>query len=79
MEDADETRSGRGSGDGAEGEAPRRGRGRPHKPVEPVPSWPPVTGELELPRNAFKAGEVSLPDYGRGPTRPATFVYGRVG
>jgi hypothetical protein len=57
---------------------PRRGRGRPHKPSIPVPSWPVITGELELPRNAFKrAGEVVEDDYGRRPTRPETFIYAR--
>jgi len=57
---------------------PRRGRGRPHKPTVPVPSWPLITGELELPKNAFKrSGEVSRADYGRRPARPETFVYGR--
>lgn len=63
-------------GEVAQGEPEKRGRGRPHKPAVPPPSWPVITGELEMSPWAFKrTGEVIEADTGRVPTRPATFVY----
>ena len=53
-----------------------RGRGRPRKPDVPVPSWPVITGEMELLHDAFKrAGEVEEVEIGRAPMKPATFIY----
>lgn len=53
-----------------------RGRGRPRKPDVPVPSWPVITGEMQLLRDAFKrAGEVVEVEVGRVPMKPETFVH----
>lgn len=53
-----------------------RGRGRPRKPDVPVPSWPVITGEMQLLHDAFKrAGEVVEVEVGRVPMKPETFVH----
>lgn len=60
------------------GGAEKRGRGRPTKPAVPPPSWPVITGEMELLHDAFKrGGEVIEADIGRAPLKPATFIYRR--
>lgn len=56
----------------------KRGRGRPQKPVIPLPPWPTITGPLEMDVRAFKrGGEVTDLEIGRAPPKPATFIYGR--
>ena len=53
-----------------------RGRGRPRKPDVPVPSWPVITGEMQLLHDAFKrTGEVESVEIGRAPMKPPTFIY----